>query len=426
MGIQFSCVLLAATIGLATSIVSVDDDAPSGKQLDKLVAEYYANDWKTPEGIARHDEILAQLELVPPLDAKSRKSWDKKLDKLWSKGPKLDKKGRNYLWEDEKRGLYIIGGKSKKPKGLFLGMHGGGAGSGDAGNSHGGWSAAASGQKWLGIFPEVLVKTEHGWTDSGTEEFVIELIERARRTWKIDPDRIFFGGHSMGGYGTWTLGAHHADMVAGLTASAGAPTPVRERPGGPIIDIDSGVIPNLRNVPIVIYQSDDDPRVPPDVNRAAAKKLAEAKERWGGFNYEYWEVEGRAHEFPPGGTPALLEKVQMHQRQPYPERIVWEPVLTWKRHFYWLWWDKPELRSIVVADLDRETNTISITCEGTPKGMYVLLNDSLVDMSQEVVLMLNGEETFRGVPVRTLAALVSTARRGDARLTFDARVPVLR
>lgn len=413
-------------LGFGTSLAPVQDKAPSGKQLYKLVEEYFANDWKTHEGMIRQDEILVELALVAPLDAKARKSWDKKLAKLWKKGPKLKKKGRNYLWEDEKRGLYIIGGKGGKPEGLFLGMHGGGLGSGDAGNSHNGWSGAVSGKKWLGIFPEVIKKTEHGWTDSGTEEFVIELIERARRTWKIDPDHVFFGGHSMGGYGTWTLGAHHADMVAALTPSAGAPTPVREVAGGPIVDVARGVVPNLRNVPIVIYQSDDDPRVPPDVNRAAVQKLSEAKERWGGFDYEYWEVENRGHDLPPGGTKALLEKVQMHRRQPYPERIVWEPVLTWKRHFYWLWWDKPELESLVVADLDRETNTIDITLEGSATGLYVLLNDELVDMSKEVIVRLNGEETFRGVPVRSLAALVSTARRGDARLTFDARVPVAR
>ncbi len=425
MRAQLTLIAIAALLGLASSLAPIQE-APSRKELDKLVEEYFATDWKSPDGIARHDEIFAQLALVPELDAKSRKSWDKKFAKYWKKGPKLEKTGRNYLWEDDKRGLYIVGGKNKKPKGLFIGMHGGGVGSGDAGNSHGAWSGAASGEKWVGIFPEVLKKTEVGWTDSGTEEFVLELIERAHRTWNIDPDHVFFGGHSMGGYGSWTLGAHHADMAAGLTPSAGAPTPVREKPGGPIIDVAYGVIPNLRNVPIVIYQSDDDPRVPPDVNQFAVKKLAEAEERWGGYNYEYWEVTGRGHDLPPGGTAALLDKISMHKREPYPERIVWQPVLTWKRQFYWLWWDDPELESIVVADLDREANAIDIECTSEVAGLHVLLRDELVDMSKEVVVRLNGEETFRGVPSRSLAVLVSTARRGDARLTFDARVPVAR
>ena len=69
----------------------------------------------------------------------------------------------------------------------------------------------------------------------------------------------------MGGYGTWTLGAHHADRVAALAASAGAPTPITG-PSGKYEDVEIGVIPSLRNVPIVIYQSDDDPNVPPAAN----------------------------------------------------------------------------------------------------------------------------------------------------------------
>ncbi len=416
---------LALALGLASFLAPLQGDLPSSKEQEQLVEEYYATDWKSPEGMARHDEIFARLELLPALDASGLKRWTKKLDKLWKKGPKLEKKsGRHYLWEKEKRGLYIVGGKGKKPAGLFLGMHGGGLGSGDANTSHGAFSSAASDKKWLAIFPEVLVKTERGWTDSGTEEFVLELLERARRTWDTDPDQTFFGGHSMGGYGTWTLGAHHADMVAALTPSAGAPTPILDRASGSVIDIVPGVIPNLRNVPIVIYQSSDDPNVPPEVNRIAAKRLGEAQKRWGAFEYEYWEVDGRAHDLPPGGTTALLEKVREHRRNPYPERIVWEPTLSWKRHFYWLWWDAPVNEALVLADLKRDENAIDITYNGTPTGLFVLLREELVDMSKEVIVRLNGKETYRGIPEPSLAVLVSTARRGDERLTFTTRVPV--
>ena len=404
---------------------SLNDEVPSAKEQKALVEEYFATDWKTSSGMQRHDEILSTLSAVPALDDRAMKTWTKALDKIWKKGPKLEKKsGRHYLWEKEKRGLYIIGGKSGKPSGLFLGMHGGGAGSGDAGSSAGAWGGSAGKEKWVAIFPQVLEKTEHGWTDSGTEEFVIELLERARRTWKLDADRTFFGGHSMGGYGTWTLGSRHADMVAALTPSAGAPTPVLDGPGGKIVDVVPGIVPNLRNVPIVIYQSDDDPRVPPEVNRTAAKRLGEAKERWGGFDYEYWEVEGRGHDLPPGGTAAHLEKVHDHVRNPYPERIVWQPTLSWKRQFYWLWWKNPELEAIVQADLDRDNNTIDIETKADVSGMYVLLSDAVVDMSREVVVRVNGEETNRAVPTRTLDALVSTARYGDPGRTYPARLAV--
>ena len=52
----------------------------------------------------------------------------------------------------------------------------------------------------------------------------------------VDTDRIYLTGLSMGGYGTWVVGAHHVDLFAGLAATAGAPTPV-SGPSGDIIDV---------------------------------------------------------------------------------------------------------------------------------------------------------------------------------------------
>ena len=298
---------LAIVAALAASLptpASAQDDAapapPSARETDTLVAEYLTLDGRTEEGRSRQAAIEERLELLPPLNASRERTWRRKIAKLWDKGPKLEKKaGPYHLWEEGERGLYILGGETKKPKGLFIGMHGGGVDSGDARSAHGAFDAAADDAKWLGIFPQVLEKTERGWTDSGTEEFILELIERALRTWKIDRDQVYFGGHSMGGYGSWTLGGHHADLVAGLIPSAGAPTPVMTG-GGRILDIDAGVVPNLRNTSIVVYQSIDDPRVSPDANQFAVKRLAEAQKRWGGFDYEYWEVDGRGHGPPPG------------------------------------------------------------------------------------------------------------------------------
>src|SRR5204862_5764071 len=94
--------------------------------------------------------------------------------KRWTKGRELDKKnGQAFFWEKEKRGLYIVGGETKKPKALAICMHGGGAGEGEAASAQAGYEDALRGLGWLAIYPEVLEKTEHGWTDSGTEEFVL-------------------------------------------------------------------------------------------------------------------------------------------------------------------------------------------------------------------------------------------------------------
>jgi predicted esterase len=404
--------------------------APAPREIDSLVERYLAADPRSEAGLAEQRSILAELARTPDLTPAQEKSWRDKLLKLTAKaGPKLEEdSGAHWFWPEDKkgkkgRGLYIVGGATKKPKGLLIGMHGGGAGSGDAWSAHGGLSSAASELGWLAIFPEVLEKTEHGWTDSGTEEFVVDLIEAALRTWKIDRDHVYLSGHSMGGYGSWMLGAHHADMVAGIAPSAGAPTPIFDS-AGRATDIDWGVIPNLRNVRVRIYQSDNDVNVPPAANRAAAKKLEEARQRWGGFDYEYWEVPGRAHDLPPGGMLALCEKIADRARDPRPQKVVWQPSLAWKRQFHWLAWDAPKRFAIVVAEVDAAKNEVRVECDQDAAGLGVLLDDALVDLDREVVVTLAGREVFRGVPPRRLETLLKTAARNDGALVFSAEVRV--
>jgi poly(3-hydroxybutyrate) depolymerase len=396
---------------------------PSVTEQKKLVEAYFAADWKTPEGLAERRRILTELERVP-LDASSAAAAQKLVLERWKKGPELEKdSGQAHFWEEEKRGLFIVGGETKKPDALAICMHGGGAGSGDAWSAHGGYEPALSALDWLAIYPEVLEKTEHGWTDSGTEEWVLELIERARRTWRIDPDRVYLVGHSMGGYGSWMLGAHHADQLAAVAPSAGGPTPYMDRTGK-VIDISTGVIPNLRNLAIRIYQSDDDPRVPPDANRLAHERLKEARERFGGYDFEYWEVPGRQHDPPPGGYEAHLAKIAEIERTTHPDTVVWQPTLAWKWQSYWLLWDEPVKEALVVAKADKKTNEVRVTCDKHARGLYVLVDPKLLDPRKEIAVFLNDRQVFRGLAKPSYAAILATGARGDPELAYTSRIPL--
>lgn len=370
------------------------------------------------------DQEIRQLEAIPLNAPAEIKTWNQALSKMWEKGTEIEKKGgTRHFFAPEKKGLFIVGGDTSAPKGLLIAMHGGGQGSGDATTAQGAFQSAASQLGWLMICPEVLEKTTWGWTDSGTEEFVLQLVDAALRTWNIDRDHVYFSGHSMGGYGTWTLGAHHADRVAALAPSAGAPTPVFG-PSGVVEDVAPCVIPNLRNVPMVIYQSDDDPRVPPAANRIAVKKLLEAQKRWGGFVHEYWEVPGRQHEEAPGGMDALLAKIKGYARNAHPTKVVWQPKLAWKRQFYWLWWQKPVVNATVVAEIDKAKNMVTVRVDADAKGLELLLDDTLVDTKKEVIVTLGEKEVFRGVPKADLGTLAKTWLTGDAKLAFAYRIPL--
>ncbi|MGH7162781.1 MAG: hypothetical protein ACREID_04795, partial [Planctomycetota bacterium] len=306
-----------------------------------------------------------------------------------------------------------------------VGLHGGGAGAGDAGEAAGTFGPIASKFHCVGIFPEVLEKTERGWTTGGTEEFVLELVEAAKRTWKIDTNRVYLAGHSMGGYGSWTIGARHADLFAGLAPYAGAPTPftVDGQPYSEVTGIEDGVLPNLRNVALHVYQSLDDPQVPPAPNVFANQELLRLQKEHGGFPYRYVEVNGRGHGAPPGGHVEGFQWIHGHVRETRPKRVLWQPVLSWKRMFYWLWWDAPVPGVLVDARVAGD-NVIEIDLGGAPPaGFRILLDEKLVDLSREVVVKLEGNEAFRGKVPFTLSTMLMTAReRNDPHLLFPARI----
>ena len=368
--------------------------------------------------------ICLKLQSVDLSSPSAYKKWVKVVNKSSVKNAELlpKKKGEYFFWENSKRGFYIIGGETKKPKGLLIGMHGGGVGSGDAHSSAGAMNSAAKKLGWLAIFPEVIEKTERGWTDSGTEEWIIQLIDRAIVTYDIDPNHVYLSGHSMGGYGSWTLGAHHADRVAALAPSAGAPTPVYDYDGN-LIEVQSGVVPNLRNVPMVVFQSTDDPRVPPDANQAAAKEVAKFKKRFGGYeDFSYWEVNDRQHRYPEGGMLALLEKIKDFTREVHQTHIVWQPALDWKTQFYWLYWPVPVMNVIIEGEFNKKTNTFIISSDAALIGLEVLLSPEMVDFEREVIVKFNGAEITRHMPKANLGDLVCFYSASDNQRMYCDRI----
>ncbi|MFT5150869.1 MAG: poly(3-hydroxybutyrate) depolymerase, partial [Planctomycetota bacterium] len=320
-------------ICVSTLPVPVQKGVPNIREQEKAVTAYLHLDPHDKESWAEGERILAGLDSVPFPKGSRLRGWTKFLDKWRRKeASKLPEKAGEYFdLADGTSGRYFIDGELKKPKGLFIGMHGGGVGSGDASSSHSSYTRAIEDRDWIGIFPEVIEKTECGWTDSGTEEWVLSLVERALDTFDIDPDKVYFGGHSMGGYGSWVLGAHHADRVAALMPSAGAPTPIYGASGN-VISVQKGVVPNLRNVPMCVFQSTDDPKVGPEANQAAVKVVERSRVEWGGYeNFEYWEVSDKGHGWPEGGPDALVAKIDQYTRDSHPIKVVWQPRIDWKR-----------------------------------------------------------------------------------------------
>ncbi len=61
------------------------------------------------------------------------------------------------------------------------------------------------------------------WEDWGRLD-ALEVLDIAKERFKPDPQRIYLTGHSMGGHGTWFLGATYPDKWAAIGACSGYPT----------------------------------------------------------------------------------------------------------------------------------------------------------------------------------------------------------
>jgi predicted esterase len=109
------------------------------------------------------------------------------------------------------------------------------------------------------------------------EKDVMDVIAEVKRDYIIDPDRIYLTGHSMGGFGTWTVAMSHPDVFAAIAPISGGST----NPAG---------MSKITHIPELVVHGDNDPTVPVDRSRvmvAMGKKL--------GIEIRYLEVPGGDH-----------------------------------------------------------------------------------------------------------------------------------
>lgn len=388
--------------------------------IEALCQEYLQTPGRSLEAELRRGAILAELEGVE-LSEEEAATWRSTLlGAVAAGGPRLIRR-EGFAKLYGKDGAYGVAGETEEPTGILIRLHGSGPMEQSAGPNNT-FTKAALERGWVVVHP-ARQGGESRWDGPQTEPFVVDVVEAALRTWDLDRDRVFLAGYSMGAIGTWQLGARHADLFAGLAPIAGGPLPPFEDERGDTLE--DGLIPNLRNVAIAQFQSAADPRTPVFLTRDAKRKLEQARERWGGYAFDYTEVEDDQHAPPKAGATAVLRRVEDAVRPARPPRVVWQPTLRWKHQFYWLWWDDPVPGTVVVADLDPGANAVDVRGAGDLTGLEVLLDDRLLDLDREVVVRLNGVETYRGRPERELGVILRTAVRGDDGLTFEARVPVV-
>jgi predicted peptidase len=93
-------------------------------------------------------------------------------------------------------------------------------------------------------------------------ETVFDLLQNVSKEYRIDKNRIYCTGLSMGGFGTWAIAISHPDTFAALVVIAGGGDPAR-----------LGIV---ANIPSWIFHAVKDPFVPIDFAASSLRGLTKA------------------------------------------------------------------------------------------------------------------------------------------------------
>ncbi|MEO0123947.1 MAG: prolyl oligopeptidase family serine peptidase [candidate division WOR-3 bacterium] len=183
------------------------------------------------------------------------------------------------------------------------------------------------------------------WQDWGRLDF-LEVLEDVKRNFKIDENRVYLTGHSMGGHGVWHIGLSHSDLFAAIAPSAGwasfqlyfpwflqrseifaEPEQIKYRDMVLREDNAPAYLENALNLPIYILHGEADDNVPPIQGRMMAQYLKELN-----YDFMYNEVAGKEHWWDIDSTPGIdcvdlkemMDFLKEKKRNPYPESIIFK------------------------------------------------------------------------------------------------------
>ncbi|NOZ62385.1 MAG: prolyl oligopeptidase family serine peptidase, partial [Calditrichaeota bacterium] len=231
------------------------------------------------------------------------------------------------------------------------------------------------------------------------EQDVLEVIAEVRRLYKIDANRIYLTGGSMGGGGTWHLGLTHSDMFAAIAPIMG-PTEFAFWTGFPY---ESASPPqkffaeqrsplfyaeNALNLPIFCHHGVLDDIVPIDQSRKIVAKLKKL-----GYDVRYVEHPNAAHGgFDPSMEESIYDWFENLRRNPRPEKIVLKCGDLNHASSYWV----EILRFIDIlqfAKIEASAKNSLIRIETENVAQFKLkLKSCPVDKSENLVIQIDGDE----------------------------------
>lgn len=449
-------VAAAALLGRAGPRVRAADapaaPAPAGPVLDRKAVAALGAAWAKARPKTKFEawdpavraDLRARAAALGPIP---EGAWTEVRDLLWKAlkanppGPSGKAKGKTEIPTPYGPATWLQKGSGGPKSGLVLGLHGGGEGAGSAGEAAGSWTLPGC----LGMYPQGVKLVHDTWNTVHGERFTLTLLEIAKVQHDIDPDRVYACGFSMGGTGSWFLAGRHGDLLAGAAPCAGvlmAAPKSQVATKEEVAELQHGLVPNVRNLAMYWFIGLADKNCMPGTYLFAWDLLQALRtsDPTGYQKLNFTTYPGLPHTFPPGEPSKALGWLKDQRREAYPATVVWEHAETpyplpedatdrtlgrlETRGFSWVLCDRPVDRMLIRAT--RTGNEFDVIVTGVdPRDVWIALNPAMIDPHHDVVVRLDGTETYRGRPAPDVATILETLdARVDRVLTFDRKVPV--
>ncbi|MGI8467348.1 MAG: prolyl oligopeptidase family serine peptidase [Pyrinomonadaceae bacterium] len=241
-----------------------------------------------------------------------------------------------------------------------------------------------------------------------------EVLREVKRRYRIDDEKIYLAGHSMGGYGTWWQATRRPDMWASISPQAGytdytlylrgesakTQNPFQKR----LLESWSPLnfAENLLHVPAFVVHGAKDDNVSVEHSRKMTARLREL-----GYKFDYYENPEGGHWWGPRGknygvevadSPKIWQFLrQTKQRADAPRKVIYKTDTLHYNKAYWVTIDeleKANQMSLLQAEI-AAPNQISVRAENI-KQFTLDLNEKLVETNQPVTIKINNQTAFQG------------------------------
>jgi predicted esterase len=212
------------------------------------------------------------------------------------------------------------------------------------------------------------------------ENDVFSVMEEVQKNYKIDPDRIYITGHSMGGTASAYLALHYPDLFAASAPLGCGSDYVWHR-----------LAANGRHIPIWFVSGEKDQQ-----SFLLAVKRGVEQMRAFGDPVQYTEIKGEAHYGPVMDMESILAWLSSHRLARHPSEFTFVVDTPFHGQAYWIRvtrLSEPGHVGIVKAGIEGSqirVDPIRIA------GFAVLPDSGLMRPGQELTVIVEGKQVFRG------------------------------